>query len=408
MVHMGFCDILGFLFVSYCVPEKPVDKKPPERFHLEFQWSYLNFTWPSVMEYHNAITSLRYIPENNAMAGIKYYNNRMYVALPRFRKGTPITLAFVPLKAKSKTNPLLRPYPNWSMNAQKNCSTLQNVNGMEIDRHGVMWVIDGVRTNGLTKCPPKIVLLDLKAGGKVVQSYNFPSDVSLHHGSLLSDIVIDENDGGFAYITDNSLQDPGIIVYSRHANKGWKVRDATMFAEMDAAEFTVDGLLNDDLMPVDGIALSPSPKRRNADRLVYYSALSSFSIYAISSGILKDEKLVKSGNWRRDIELVGRKQSQSDGLTMDSKGNLYYGMLSSYAIGKWNTNKPFESARKMDSNRRTMIWPDSFAFDLNGFMYVLTNGINKFFKQHYELRLSPEIKFRILKINVGTNSYLYS
>ncbi|KAF2902757.1 hypothetical protein ILUMI_03422 [Ignelater luminosus] len=406
---MGFCDLLGFLFVSYCVRQRSAVKKPPEKFQMEFQWSHINFTWPSVDAYHNAVLESKYIPENNAMAGIKYFNNRMYIALPRIRTGTPVTLAYVPINARLKTNVLLRPYPSWEMNAQpNNCSTLQNVQSMEIDKYGVMWILDGVRINNLTRCPPKIVLMDLRNNGKILQSHNVPNEICLHQGGFLNDLVVDESDGGFAYITDNSIQDPGIIVYSRHQNRSWKFRDASMFGELDAAEFEVDGVPNDILIPVDGITMAPMPLRRNEDRLVYYCALSGFSIYAISSQILRDEAICKSGIWRSEVEMVGRKQSQSDGLAMDNKGNLYYGMLSMYGVGKWNIKKPFNTARKVDTSRRTFVWPDSFSFDLNGNLYILTNGINKYFSPTYELRLSTDIKFRILRLTTGTKSYLYS
>ncbi|KAK5642287.1 hypothetical protein RI129_008454 [Pyrocoelia pectoralis] len=405
---MGFCDLLGFLFVSYCVRQKNVEKKPSEKFDIEFQWSYINFTWRSPMDYHRAVSNLRYIPENNAMAGIKYYNDRMYIALPRLRKGTPVTLAFIPINSKSKNNPLLRPYPSWEMNVGKNCSSFQNVQSMEIDRFGVMWVIDGVRMNGLTKCPPKIVLLDLKDGGRVLHTYVVPNDVSLYQGGFLNDIVVDESDGGFAYITDNSVQDPGLVVYSRVYNKSWKLRDASMFGEIDASDFAVDGLMNDDLVPIDGIALGPLPVRRKDSRMVYYCALSGYSLYGISAAVLKNEELCKTGEWRRDIEYIGKKKSQSDGLIMDNKGNLYYGLLSRYGVAKWNTKKPLQSARNVEKDKTKFVWPDSFSFDMDGNLYLLANGINKFFSLTYELRLSSDMKFKILRSYTGTNSYLYS
>ncbi|KAK9754722.1 Major royal jelly protein [Popillia japonica] len=189
------------------------------------------------------------------------------------------------------------------MHTGSNCATLQNVQSMEIDSRGVMWVLDGNRFNNFTQCPPKLVLLDLK------------------------NRVIDESDGGFAYITENSAHDPGIIIYSRSNNKAWKIRDKSMFAEMEASNFSVDGLINDKLVPVDGIALSPNPNRKNEDRLVYYCALSGYQLYAISNRILKNEQFCKTGAWRRFIKAVGKKQGQSDGLAMDHEGNLYYGLL---------------------------------------------------------------------------------
>ncbi|KAF5273705.1 hypothetical protein FQA39_LY07395 [Lamprigera yunnana] len=404
---MGVCDILGFLFVSYCARQRNIERKPNEKFDIDFQWSYINFTWTSPASYHMATTNLKYVPENNAIAGIKYYDNRMYIALPRLRTGTPVTLAFIPITSKVKTNPLLRPYPSWDMNVLKNCSTLQNVQSMEIDRYGVMWVIDGIRMNGLTKCPPKIVLLDLKNGGRVLHSYIIPNDVTLHQGGFLDDIVVDESDGGFAYITDNSAQDPGLVVYSRVYNKSWKLRDSSMYAEIEAADFSVDGLINENLMSINGIALAPTPLNRKRNRMVYFCALSGYSLYAISTHILKDEEFCKGAEWRRDIEFVGKKRSQSDGIIIDNKGNLFYGLLSKYGVGKWNIRKSFGTSKNVDVNKQNIVWPNSFTFDFTGNLYLLANGINKYYSRSYQLKFSPDIKFKILKMFTGTNSYLY-
>lgn len=418
-----WCDYFGFLFLSYCViksdkniinskekvattTRSQVEEK--HKFQTEYQWHYINFTWSSTHSYSVALKKKEYIPENNALVGIKFYKDKLYIALPRIRKGTPVTLAQISTNSSQKTDQLLTPFPSWEMNAQKDCSTLQNVYSMEIDRRGVMWVLDGFRVNNFTKCPPKLVLLDLTKKGKFVQSYEFPEAICSKNGGFLNDIVIDESDGGYAYITENSAHDPGIIVYSRMRNRAWKIRDSSMFAELDAADFDVDGLTNTGLVSVDGIALAPQPTLRNQDRYVFYSALTGFSLYAISSNILKNEDICRSDSWRRSIKFVGKKQSQADGFAMDNKGNLYYGLLPSYGIAKWNIHSPFSTSKVVDKNRKELIWPDSFGFDSKGNLYVLANGINKYYDPSYKLQVNSDIKFRILKHSTETISYLYN
>lgn len=413
MQVFNICDFVGFLFVTYCagqtkqvttVPEK---LKNTEHFLVEYEWSHINFTWKSINDYNKAITTKTYVPENNALVGIKFYGNKLYLALPRLRQGTPVTLASVSINTSNKRNQLLTPFPNWKMNVQKDCGTLQNVQSMEIDRKGIMWVLDGTRINDFTKCPTKLMLLDLKNKGKIVHTFVFPNEISSNEGGFLNDIVLDESDGGFAYITETSNQDPGLIVYSRLLNKAWKLRDKTMHAELDAAGFVVDGLKNNNLVPIDGIALEPIPKRHDGGRLVYYTPLTGYNLYAINNIILKNEQICKSGVWRRYIKLIGKKDGPSDGLAMDNNGNLYYGLLDKYAIANWNVYRQFNTSKIIDKNDKTLIWPDSFAFDNDGFIYVLSNGINKYFNPFYPLQLSNEIKFRILRLYTGTKSYLY-
>lgn len=74
-----------------------------------------------------------------------------------------------------------------------------------------MWVLDGRRIDPTSrKCPPKIVLLDLKQNGRIVQQYIVPKDICTSDNCFLNDIVLEEFDGGFAYITDTNEKDPGI------------------------------------------------------------------------------------------------------------------------------------------------------------------------------------------------------
>lgn len=411
MQVFNICDFIGFLLVSYCaVPTKEkltVRPKNQDKFEVEYEWSHVNFTWRNLEEYIQAVEKEQYIPENNAMAGIKIYKNKMYIALPRIRKGTPVTLAVVSTNTRKKKNQLLVPFPSWKMNVQDDCSTLQNVQSMEIDRKGIMWVLDGNRFNDFTKCPAKLVLLDLNNKGKVVHTFVFPNELCSVDGGFLNDIVIDESDGGFAFMTENSQQDPGIVVYSRLTNKAWKLRDKTMYAEISAANFTVDGLKNTNLVHVDGIALEPIPKRRDGGRYVYYCPLTAFNMYGISNIILKNEQIGKSGVWRRYIRHVGKKQGQSDGLAMDNRGNLYYGLLNLYGVAKWNIYNTFNTSKIIDTNEKTIIWPDSFAFDNEGYLFVLANGIHKFFNPFFPLQLSSDVKFRVLRLYTASKSYLY-
>ncbi|XP_017782543.1 PREDICTED: protein yellow-like [Nicrophorus vespilloides] len=409
--RFNICDYLGFLLVSYCVApdeEVRIQKRTSEGFEVDYQWTYINFTWDTPEDYKDAVLNKKYIPQNNAMGGVKFYNDRVYIALPRLRTGTPVTLAYVTPQRNAKTNLLLTPYPSWNMNVQNSCGTLQNVQSMEIDRRGIMWVLDGVRINTFTSCPPKLVLLDLNNNGKVLHSYSFHNEISMRQGGYLNDLVVEESGGGFAYITDSSALDPGLVVYSRRQGRAWKLRDKTMFAEFDAANFTVDGVSVVGFIGVDGIALSPPPKHRDEERLIYFTALNGYSIYALSNKILKNEAYCKTDQWRRFVKYVGDKSSQSGGMIMDNKGNLFYGLLGTYSIAKWNIFEPFSTVKHIYHDEKQLIWPDSFGMDSTGNLYVLTNGIIKFFDTSYPLTLNGKIKFRILKTYTGNKNYMFS
>lgn len=142
-----------------------------------------------------------YIP-----VGIKFYPpiQKLFIALPRNKQNARIVLATIPLDAH-RSDPLLTPYPDWEMNTDDDCNALQDLISMEIDTDGIMWVLDAKRTTKEVTCPPKIVLLNLNDGGKVVQSYNVPRD-QCPEGCFLNDLVID---GDFMYSSDFTKSDPG-------------------------------------------------------------------------------------------------------------------------------------------------------------------------------------------------------
>lgn len=187
------------------------------KFKVSREWSYLNFTWPSAATYQAAVSNAAYIPENNILSGITHFEDHFYVTLPRMKSGVPATLARIPAGMVKDTSPLLEPFPTWEMNALNDCNSLQNVQNVEVDPKGQMWIIDGGRTETLSpvdtyRCPPKLVIFDIKKN-MTTTAYTFPENVASPNTSFLYDIVVDNTDGGYAYITDNSRKDPGIDSY---------------------------------------------------------------------------------------------------------------------------------------------------------------------------------------------------
>lgn len=380
-----------------------------EKFQLVYDWNYVNFSWTNPEIYKQAVASKLYIPENNAIVGVKFHNERFYFALPKAKQGAPITLAWVKQYPDFNIhghNPLLTPFPSWKMNTDSDCKSLQNVQSMEIDRKGVMWVLDGRRIDHhetSTKCPPKIVLLDLNSNGKMIKSYTVPNDICKHDSCFLNDLVLDEFDGGFAYITDTS-SDPGLIVYSRKHNKAWKARDKTMFAQDEAMNFTVHGYIHPHATPIDGIAMSAPNSLDDPNRTVYYTALTGLNIYAVNSSVLRNEKLATSQNFKNYIKDMGKKVGPSDGLMMDSEGDLYYGVLTQDAISKWDSKQDISTASTVDQNTDMIIWPDSFGYDPFGNLYLVSNNIGYFLSEDIS---KENINFRLLKLYTGTCSYQY-
>lgn len=365
-----------------------------DKFSVAFQWNYINYTWPSYELQNN----FGYVPGQDVIAGIKIYESKIYLALPRVKPSSRVTLAYISVDAK-RENPLLSPFPNWELNSGTSCDTMQDVLSMEIDRDGVMWVLDGRRLNKRVACPAKIVLLDLKADGKIVKTFTVPDELCpSQNGCFLNDIVVD---GDFAYISDTTKSDPGIFVYNRNSNSAWKIRDPTTYGEPNSSNFTAQGVLFTDVSHINGIALSPNCEH---GRTFYYMAQTSRKIYSISTDVLKAAERYENRNIKQFITDHGEKQAQSGGMMGDNAGNLYYGLLPLDAVGKWNTSEAIERAGIVEQNHDIIKWPDSFSFDSRGNLHLITNSILYFSKKSIDL---SSINFRILVLPTNTKSYQY-
>lgn len=285
-------------------------------------------------------------------------------------------------------------------------------------------------------CLPKLLLLDLKRNGTIIRRYEFPEEVASRGSNYLNKMVIDDAFGGFAYITDNSGADPGIVVYSKRLNRSWKIRENnSMRAARNAQEFIVNGTNLNFAIHIDGIALGPyynpetglsqnqgvpnanqqqrgqlNARSNNFERNVYYSPLSSYHLYSIPASLLRDPEFARRATPRDVLAAVtdvGLKVSQTDGMIMDNRGVLYYGLLKDNAIAQWDSYVPFtyENQLIIAKDDNFIQWVDGMSFDEEGYLYVVVNRLFNFVAG----RLQPnDINFRILRAKTGTLSYVYT
>ncbi|XP_053670194.1 protein yellow-like [Anopheles nili] len=417
-------------------PTPSVPIAPGERqFRVVYEWNVLDFAFTNEDERAHALYGGHYIPKNVLISDCKPFANRLYLTVPRMLPGVPATLGYIVRPENNgRTDPEIVPFPSWEMNERGNCSAFQFVQGIAIDKHGIMWVVDSGRTETLTRgtdhvvCPPKLLLLDLKRNGTIVLRYQFPESVVPAGNNYLNKIVVDDAFGGFAYITDNSGADPGIVVFSRRLIRSWKVRENnSMRAARNAVRFAVNGTELNFSIHIDSIALGPyyNPNigsdqptagqdtlvnSQNYERNVYYSPLSSYHIYSLPASLLRDPEFNARATPRDILEAVvdyGQKQSQTDGMFMDNQGVLYFGLLGEHAVGRWDSYKPFTARnQQIIAKDPTFIqWVDSMGIDHEGYLYVVVNRLHNFVAG----RLNPmEVNFRILRGKTGALSYVYT
>lgn len=372
-------------------------------FQVLYEWNLMDYEWELPEAKNRAIKTGEYIPENNILTGLEIDDDKIFVTIPRGRSGVPATLSYFDKTTQTKS-PKLKPFPSWQMNRYNNCAGLQNVQNIRIDLRGIMWIIDAgqtATTNGTNfKCPPKLLLLNLKENNRIVHSYTFPNEVALHDGNGLNDLVIDQNNGYFAYITDTGPKDPGLIVYSMAGNDSWKVRDnASMLIEPKAINITINGTTVESHTPIDGIALTPL----NTSRSVIYCPLTGFHMYSIPTEVIQNKSLA-TGVVSSHIQCLGSKTSQTGGMIADANGVMYYGLFNSTSVEYWNISNSLKSQKLFAEDPDTLQWPDSFAIDTKGYLYLTSNRQQRAIAGQIN---GTEINFRILAAFINSNSSLY-
>ena len=297
-------------------------------------WVTLDYAWDSQAQKSQFLSSGEYIPENNAVTGIKTFKNDIYVTVPRWLRGVPSTLN----KLCSHNRSLLVPFPSWDHQNLSNPDGFKYIQSMEIDSKGRMWIIDAGRLNivddpsTVVNGPAKIVILDIETH-EIIQKLELSDDIAPFNASFLNDIVIDEA-RGFGYISDTS---GAIIIYDYNKNMAKRWVSPTMENE-GWVNFTIDGVEygnNTFTTAEDGIALS-----RDGNRL-FYCALQGVHLYSIDTKFLRNFKNDNSF-LEEKIQSLGLKKSPSDGMTCGKNEDvLYFGGLTTDSVYAWDINTEF-------------------------------------------------------------------
>jgi hypothetical protein len=74
---------------------------------VAYQWKQIDFEYPSIDERQAAIANETFIQENVIPVGLEVYKNRLFITLPRWKKGVPASLAYIDLNGKDLTKKML-------------------------------------------------------------------------------------------------------------------------------------------------------------------------------------------------------------------------------------------------------------------------------------------------------------
>ncbi|KAJ8984319.1 hypothetical protein NQ317_012537, partial [Molorchus minor] len=426
-------------------------------FDVVYQWNQLEYDYHSEYDRQADIDTGNFIPGKAAPIDVEVYysnnksRNKIFVTVPRFLPGVPITLGTVSGKMY-KGSPVISPYPSWEWHRSPHSCGVERIVSVfrvAIDECNRLWVLDTGKVLETQTCPAQILAFDLKTD-RLLYSSDIPSDL-LESRSLLVTPVVDIRDGqcdnAFIYMAD--VQTYSIIVHDVKNREFWKATDKTMYPYPNYGTYTIKGESFDLMDGILGMALSPHVPGR--DRKLYYHAMSSATEnwvntmdlrnksrfendpesspevfhhvwFKIQIGSLESDTIgssemsLKACTSFKDLPgfgtYRGQRRTQSAAEAMDNDGIMFFGLMSDIKIACWNTRGEYADPSSTDTvayNPLTLQFASGVKVRENNKraqeVWIMTS---RFQKVSAETLTSSEVNFRILAGKVddllfGTN-----
>lgn len=313
-----------------------------------------------------------YVPENNIVHRMKIWNDTMYIAVPRFKRGVPATLY-------QSHEGAVRPFPLLGLQTVGNCLGVQNAKDIEIDHLGQLWTLDVGRVYDLEvtdyTCSPKLFVVHVQSR-TVVRSAFIP-DYMYANDSVLSGISVDLKTLT-AVVADVGPSDPGFIVYNLLTGIYRKFKCKAL-ATANAASY-------------DEAQLIVSP----IDNILYFTTVRSDSLFSIPLSVFDALTINDVSHY---VNNQGPKTDTSTAMALDSTGNLYLGMTRK--VMAWNTLKHGFDVKELYIQDIRLDWISSFAFDSNEYLWIVSSA----FADFLDGSNTKKTTVKIFKRYSGTTSF---
>jgi len=313
-------------------------------------------------------------------------SGRMFVNYPRWQGPHQYDVVEI------SSNGIATPYPDKDWNNWKKGDGGSNkwvcVQSVYVDDQDQLWVVDSaapemeaVQDNGV-----KLVKINLNSN-RVERIYNLTELAGKN--SYLNDVRVD-TESNIAYLTES--KEGGIVVLDTASGKARMVlrKQPPVLADPNH-KFIVGGgelMRNGKPMKVnsDGIALSPDRQ------WLYFKPLSDTKLYRVRTADLR-EALNTGADVLKKVENLGANFTTSDGMTFDKAGNLYLSDMEHDAIARVTPALKLEVV----AHDARLIWPDTFAWGPDGWLYVTRSQIQNmpWFHNGRSTRTTPYAIFKL-------------
>ncbi|XP_017887536.1 protein yellow-like [Ceratina calcarata] len=371
---------------------------------LVYAWSTIDYAYDSIAARDAAIYDGDFIAENNLPLGLEIWRDKVFITLPKWKDGIPVTLATVPKNSKTKS-PKLTPYPDWSWHQKGNCDGLTSVFRVQVDECDRLWVLDSgkvdIAKGGSLVCPPAIYIFDLMTDN-LIRKYIIPED-QVKEDCLYANIIVDirneDCDLAVAYASDVFRY--GLLVYDFYKDSSFRLQHRFFYPDPLASKYELHGLKFQWTDGIFGLALSPVDIHN--DRTLFFHPMSSFREFAVSTSVLRDKRTAEENT---DYFMpIGRPRAKdyghSSGSVIDRNGVMFFNMVTRDSVWCWDTRKEYipQNLGVIGTSNLSLVFPNDIRVDheYDQNVWVISNRLAMYLYGSID---SSKINYRVFRANV--------
>ncbi|KAJ0177193.1 hypothetical protein K1T71_007202 [Dendrolimus kikuchii] len=374
------------------------------------QWSELEFVFPNEAAYNLAVERRFYVSGKSVPIGLDVQHrkdgqqSRIFVTIPRFDEGRPITFGTVNDQGR------IVGYPDysWHDNQGYNCDGLTSVFRVAIDECNRLWVMDTGKIGDNQVCSPQLLAFDLETDNLIyrhrINASQYPAQ------QLYITPVVDLRSRGpgdcrdtFVYVAD--VSGFGLLIVDVANDRSWRVAHRLFYPYPSKGTFTIDGESFDLMDGVFGMALSPYQK--GSERYLYFHALASTTENVVPTSVIRNDTYIENPNVDPgSIRMFPEERpTQSAAEAIDRNGVMYFGLMEPPSIWCWNTATEFSprNFHQVALNRETLQFASGVKVvnNLKGEqeLWVLTSSFQRVMTGSLS---SDKINFRIHAEKIST------
>lgn len=372
------------------------------------EWRTMDFKFPTPAARQTAINNGNFVAENIIPidVAVNYRNpienSRIFVTMPRFVSGVPITLGFV----RHSSN-VIEPYPNyqWHVSGGSDCEYMTSVFRVAFDSCNQMWVLDSGKIGSQQVCQPQLLIFNL-ATDSLVKRYRIPQSLIMDTTLLITPIldVRDPHTCRDVKVYMGDCCSFSLVVYDYASDRAWAVNNKLFFPYPTYGTFKIAGESFELMDGLLGMELTRKPLRRtDSGRSLLFHALASSTENAVELSVLNNYTVWSQNQgsfmFPERFRIIGNRDVQTGAQAMDKNGNLFFVLINPLALVCWDSDTAYktENIRVLHKDNQTLQFASGLKVVTNVAgeeeLWIVTNRLQKFMNGNVN---TGETNYRIL------------